>query len=308
MFTLDNDYAIRSFRPERESGEGPGGALHDRERTMEERTALPTPGNERLKEEISERLRIVKALDSASQLRIALEAAYRAKSEFLANMSHELRTPLNSIIGFADILEDRSLGSLNDKQAKAVRHISDSGRHLLKLIDDILDFTVVESGEMTLQISRFSVGVLLEDCFFMIGKLVRERHLSIGVHVSDELDGVKIEADEVKLRQILLNLLSNAIKFTPDGGSISLGAVRKESDIVISVSDTGIGVEAEDRMRIFDTFEQVDSSYSRSRTGTGLGLALTRKLVEMHGGRIWVNSMGTGKGSTFAFSIPAPGA
>ena len=126
--------------------------------------------------------------------------------------------------------------------------------------------------------------------------------------MSDELADAAIEADEVKLMQILINLLSNAVKFTPDGGSISLGAEKEEREIIISVSDTGMGVEAEDRIRIFERFEQVDSSYSRSQTGTGLGLALARKLVEMHGGRIWVNSTGTGPGSTFAFSIPVPAA
>ncbi len=252
--------------------------------------------------------RLERALESSSQLRIAAEAANRAKNEFLANMSHELRTPLNAIIGFSEILEDLSFGSLNEKQAKAVSHISESGKHLLNLINDILDLAKVESGKMTLQISRVSIRDLLENCLSMIGELVCGHGLSIDLRVSDELEGAAIEADEVKLRQILVNLLSNAVKFTPDGGSISVGAERDDHEIIISVSDTGIGIELEDRMRIFETFEQVDSSYSRPQTGTGLGLALTRKLVEMHGGRIWVDSTGVGKGSTFAFSLPAPAA
>lgn len=252
--------------------------------------------------------RLERALNYSSQLRVAAEAANRAKNEFLANMSHELRTPLNAIIGFSEILEDRSFGTLNEKQAKAVSHICDSGRHLLKLINDILDLAKLESGKMTLQISRVKVRDLLENCLSMIRELVCERRFSIDVHVSDEIEEAAIEADEVKLKQILINLLSNAVKFTPDGGSISLGAEREDQEIIISVSDTGIGIGIEDRMRIFETFEQVDSSYSRSQTGTGLGLALTRKLVEMHGGRIWVNSTGAGKGSTFAFTIPAPAA
>jgi len=252
--------------------------------------------------------RLERALSFSSQLRVAAEAANRAKNEFLANMSHELRTPLNAIIGFSEILEDRSFGSLNDKQAKAVSHIAESGRHLLKLINDILDLAKLESGKMTLQISRVRVRDLLDNCLSMIRGLVCERRFSIDVQVSDELEEAAIDADEVKLKQILINLLSNAVKFTPDGGSISLGAEREEDEIIISVSDTGVGIEVEDRMRIFETFEQVDSSYSRPQTGTGLGLALTRKLVEMHGGRIWVDSTGTGKGSTFAFSIPAPAA
>ncbi|MFH1117168.1 MAG: HAMP domain-containing sensor histidine kinase [Pseudomonadota bacterium] len=303
MLTPYSNHGICLLRLRQESGERPGKVPGPQERMMEGRTVRLDSSGETPKEGISERL---KASDPPSRSRLASEAADKAKSEFLANMSHELRTPLNAIIGFADILEDPSLGTLNEKQAKAVTHISESGRHLLKLINDILEYTVADSGKMTLRLSRFTVGKLMEDCLLLTRGLVHGRRLSVGVHVSGGLDGVEMEADEVKLRQILVNLLSNAIKFTPDGGSISLGASGTDSEIVISVSDTGIGVRSEDRLRIFETFEQVDSSYSRPRKGTGLGLALTRKLVEKHGGRIWVDSMGIGKGSTFAFSVPAP--
>jgi PAS domain S-box-containing protein len=250
--------------------------------------------------------KLEQALRNSSQLRDAAEAANLAKSEFLANMSHELRTPLNSIIGFSEILGDRTFGALNEKQSKAVRHIVDSGKHLLALINDILDLAKVESGKMSLQISPVKVRLLLENCLSMIEELANRHDFTLALHVSNDLTDAEIDADEMKLKQILINLLSNAAKFTPDGGRITLQAEREGNEIVVRVSDTGIGVRPEDRLRIFEAFEQVDSSYSRLGKGTGLALALTRKLVEIQGGRIWVQSVGAGKGSTFSFLHSGP--
>ncbi len=244
------------------------------------------------------------ALATAIQLRVQAEAANRAKSEFLANMSHELRTPLNAIIGFSEILEDQSFGPLNRKQVHYVRHVLDSGRHLLRLISDILDLAKVESGKMEMSLSPVNVRHLLLDSVALFKAQALQETLSLTQQISSSLEDLSIEADEIKLRQILFNLLSNAIKFTPSGGEISLNASRDGNELRISVSDTGIGLKPEDCERIFGAFEQVDATYSRHQNGTGLGLALTRRLVQLHHGRIWAESPGEGQGSTFTFVIP----
>ncbi|MDQ1239851.1 MAG: hypothetical protein QG577_2037, partial [Thermodesulfobacteriota bacterium] len=245
-----------------------------------------------------------RALELASKLRIQAEAASSAKSEFLTNMSHELRTPLNAIIGFSELLGDQWAGKLNDKQAEYVKEVSGAGRHLLRLINEILDLAKVESGKMELRVTGVDLGLLLNGCLTMIRERSIRRGLSVDLTIPDELLGTKIRADEVKLKQIIVNLLSNATKFTPRGGAVKLEVEKKADDLIISVSDTGTGIRPEDQSRIFQAFEQVDSSFARREEGTGLGLALSRRLVELHGGRIWVESEGENKGSIFRFSIP----
>jgi len=247
------------------------------------------------------------SLEISTHLRISAEAASRAKSEFLANMSHELRTPLNAIIGFSEILEDQFFGDLNETQLKYAGHILDSGRHLLELINNILDLAKVESGKMEMQVTPVKIKSVIESSLLMIKEMALKHALKLDVRVDDDINEAQIHADELKLKQIVFNLLSNAAKFTPDGGTITLKTARNNDRVVITISDTGIGLAPDEKQRIFGPFEQVDSSLSRLQPGTGLGLALARCLVELHGGRIWVESEGKGKGCSFTFCIPMSG-
>ena len=233
-----------------------------------------------------------------------VELANRAKNEFLANVSHELRTPLNAIIGFSEILEDQLFGQLNEKQKAYVGHVLSSGRQLLQLIDNILDLANVETGQIELRIAGVDIRKVLESCMVLIREKAAKQGLEIHLALSEELADMRIEGDQAKLKQIVFNLLSNATKFTPSGGTITVSAARLGDEVVVEVTDTGIGLKPEDQDRVFHAFEQVDSSHTRRHDGTGLGLALTRKMVELHGGRIWVESLGEGLGSTFGFAIP----
>jgi signal transduction histidine kinase len=230
-----------------------------------------------------------------------LEAANQHKSEFLANMSHELRTPLNAIIGFSEVLLQRMFGALNAKQEEYLQDVLSSGRHLLSLINDILDLSKVEAGRMELELGRFDLPATLQDTQI----LVRERAARHGITLALEVDGGlgAVVADERKLKQVVLNLLSNAVKFTPEGGRVEVRAVPTNGAVEISVTDTGIGIAPENQEAIFEEFRQVSGDYAHKREGTGLGLTLARKFVELHGGRIWVKSQ-LGQGSTFTFSLP----
>jgi GAF domain-containing protein len=230
-----------------------------------------------------------------------LEAANRHKSEFLANMSHELRTPLNAIIGFSEVLQERLFGELNEKQAEYTDDILSSGRHLLSLINDILDLSKVEAGRMELELAKFDLPTAIENALI----LVRERASRHGIRLHHRVDDRlgEFQGDERKIKQILLNLLSNAVKFTPEGGRVDVAAVMADGAVQISVTDTGIGIAKEDHETIFEEFRQVGTNYAQKREGTGLGLTLTKKFVEMHGGKIWVESE-VGKGSKFAFTLP----
>ncbi|MFH1116158.1 MAG: PAS domain S-box protein [Pseudomonadota bacterium] len=248
--------------------------------------------------------KLADALRIAGMLRADAEAASRAKSEFLANMSHEFRTPLNAIIGFSEILEDQELGEMNPTQIKYLGHIANSGRRLLHLINNVLDLAKLESGRMKLQTALLSPDQLIRSSLLRIRGDALKHNLRLDLQVDEDLLKETIHADEIKLKQILANLLSNSIKFTPDGGHITVQASKVWENMVVRISDTGAGLDTKDCERIFGTFEQLDSSLTRKQDGTGLGLALTKKLVELHGGRIWAHSAGIGKGSTFTFVIP----
>ncbi len=229
-----------------------------------------------------------------------LEAASRHKSEFLANMSHELRTPLNAIIGFSEVLMQRMFGDLNAKQDEYLKDIYESGRHLLSLINDILDLSKIEAGRMELELTAFDLPTAIDSAL----TLVRERAIRRGIvlkKILDERVG-QVQADERKVRQVVLNLLSNAIKFTPEGGRIEVRAVPVDGSVEVSVTDTGVGIAPEDQEAVFEEFRQVGTSAAKQE-GTGLGLALCRKFVELHGGTIWVTSA-VGAGSTFTFTLP----
>ena len=230
-----------------------------------------------------------------------LEIASKHKSEFLANMSHELRTPLNAIIGFSEALKERMFGDLNEKQAEYIEDIHASGRHLLALINDILDLSKVEAGRMELDLAEFDVPAALDNAMTLVKERAQRHRIRLALEVKPGVGA--IVADERKVKQILLNLLSNAVKFTPEGGQVSVRAGRPDGMLAISVSDTGVGIAPEDRDAIFEEFRQVGRDDTRKAEGTGIGLALTRRFVELHGGTLRVESE-PGKGSTFTFTIP----
>jgi signal transduction histidine kinase len=216
-------------------------------------------------------------------------------------MSHELRTPLNAIIGFSEVLQEKLFGELNEKQAEYTDDILTSGRHLLSLINEILDLSKVEAGRMELELAPFDLPLAIDNARTFVRERATRHGITLDVKVDERLGD--IVGDERKIKQILLNLLSNAVKFTPEGGQIKVEASLGDSAAIVSVVDTGIGIATEDQEAIFEEFRQVGSNYAHKREGTGLGLTLTRKFVELHGGKIWVESE-AGKGSTFTFALP----
>jgi signal transduction histidine kinase len=230
-----------------------------------------------------------------------IEAANRHKSEFLANMSHELRTPLNAIIGFSEVLGERLFGELNEKQAEYTEDILSSGRHLLSLINKILDLSKVEAGRMELELATFDLPLAIDNARTFVRERATRHGIAVDVTVDDRLG--EIVGDERKIKQILLNLLSNAVKFTPEGGRIGIDARQADGAVEISVTDSGIGIAPEDQPKIFEEFRQVGADYAHKSEGTGLGLTLAKKFVELHGGKIWVESE-VGKGSKFTFTLP----
>jgi signal transduction histidine kinase len=255
------------------------------------------------------RLRDLRAELAAKQIEQArisgerhqLELANKHKSEFLANMSHELRTPLNAIIGFSDVMLSGMTGPMPEKQKEFTGDIRDSGKHLLGLINDILDLSKIEAGRMELEVAPFDMRVAMDNAM----TLVRTRADRHGIRLESEIapEIADYEGDERKFKQIMLNLLTNAVKFTPEGGSVTMSAGRLDGSYVFSVKDTGVGIAPDDHEKIFEEFRQVGTDSARKAEGTGLGLTLTRKLVELHGGRIRVESE-PGKGSTFTFNLP----
>ncbi|MGH7379043.1 MAG: sensor histidine kinase, partial [Candidatus Methylomirabilales bacterium] len=225
------------------------------------------------------------------------------KAQFLANMSHELRTPLNSIIGFSEVLEQQLFGPLTERQARYVGNILKAGRHLLALVEELLDLTRARAGTLTLSPSPVVVAEAIRGAL----EAVRVQAAAKGITLDATVDPAvtAVEADPEKLTQILTNLLENGVKFTPEGGAVAVSARLVGGEwLEIAVRDTGIGVKPEDKERIFQEFEIGDPSISRRYQGAGVGLPLSRRLVEMHGGRIWVTSAGEGQGSTFTFTLP----
>jgi len=284
-----------------------------------------------LEAKVEERTRDLESLNARLEeaLRVAQEAS-RHKSVFLANMSHELRTPLNAIIGFSELLEDLHFGSLNERQQRYVGNVLSSGRHLLALINDVLDISKVEAGKIEVQPEVFAIGPALEAAI----REVRSQAIRRGVRMELEIEEglATLVADPLRFKQILYNLLSNAVKFTDPGGGVHVSArvvngsgftvhgerpdqpepsainhERNGDFVEIAVSDTGIGIRAEDIPKLFQPFTQLDASLARRYQGTGLGLALTKRLVELHGGQIWAESDGEGKGSTFTVTLPLQG-
>jgi PAS domain S-box-containing protein len=233
----------------------------------------------------------------------SLQQANRMKSEFLANMSHELRTPLNGIIGFTEFLIDEKPGPLKPKQKEYLDDVLSSARHLLQLINDVLDLAKVEAGKMELHPETFPVHKAVEEVVAGIKGIANKKHMAVSIEIGAGLDVVTL--DQQKFKQILYNLLSNAVKFSDDGGQVSIKARRMAPHhFEVQIHDTGIGIKTEDIDRLFTEFEQLDSGTARRFEGTGLGLALTKKIVEFQGGRISLESQ-PGKGSLFTVVLPA---
>ena len=244
--------------------------------------------------------------EKSAQLEVAnrqLEVANKHKSDILANMSHELRTPLNAIIGFSEVLMDRMFGDMNEKQLDYQKDIHESGKHLLSLINDILDLSKIEAGHMELELSTFHLPTAVSNAVTLIRERAMRHGIALGVEVDPRLGD--FQADERKVKQILLNLLSNAVKFTPDGGRVDVTAKLDTDKVEIAVKDTGVGIAPEDQASLFEEFKQFGKDRSRKAEGTGLGLALTKRLVELHGGQIAVESA-VGRGSTFRVMLPSP--
>ena len=257
-------------------------------------------------EDITERREIENGLEKAheelTELADELKRVARAKSEFLANMSHELRTPLNSINGFSEVLYDETFGPLNEKQKKYVNNVLASGKHLLLLINQILDMAKVEAGRMKLALSNLPMKSLLNDISLLLADMVSKKKVEMLLEIAEDLPN--IEADELRLKEIIYNLLSNAVKFTPEGGKIGIRAKKADPEIEIVVWDTGVGIAPENMEKIFEGFFRVDTPYSRVTEGTGLGLPLSKKLVELHGGKLSVESDGLNKGTSVRFTLP----
>jgi len=257
-------------------------------------------------EDITERREIENGLEKAheelKELATELKRAARVKSEFLANMSHELRTPLNSINGFSEVLYDETFGPLNEKQRQYVNNVLTSGKHLLLLINQILDMAKVEAGKMKLALSSLPMKSLLNEIPMLVADMVSKKKLEMLLEIADDLPN--IEGDELKVKEIIYNLLSNAVKFTPEGGKIGMRAKRADSEIEIVVWDTGVGIAPENMGKIFEGFFRVDTPYSRVTEGTGLGLPLSKKLVELHGGKFSVEPEGLNKGTEVRFTLP----
>jgi len=233
---------------------------------------------------------------------VELERANKAKDSFLASMSHELRTPLNGIIGFAEFLADGKPGTVNSKQKEYLEDILNSGRHLLHLINDILDIVKIQAGKLELNPESFRLADVIQEVRAGVLPLAQNKHIQVCVAIAPGLDAVML--DKQRFKQILYNLLSNALKFTDDAGEVEISVVSEGSaSFRLAVRDSGIGIKAEDMTRLFKEFEQLETGMARRYDGTGLGLALTRKIVEIQGGAIHVQSE-LGKGSTFTVTLP----
>jgi signal transduction histidine kinase len=241
------------------------------------------------------------ACEELRELYKRLEDASRHKSQFLANMSHELRTPLNAILGFGELMLDGVYGDVPDRMRAPLERMQSNGKHLLGLINDVLDLSKIEAGQLNLTLADYSVDELVRGVYGSVESLAAEKKLSISMRVPSGLPPAR--GDERRLAQALLNLVGNAIKFT-DKGEVAIEVAARDDSLTFSVRDTGPGIAEADQAKIFDEFQQVDSSITKAKSGSGLGLAIARRIVEMHGGRIWVDSR-TGRGATFSFTAPA---
>lgn len=239
-------------------------------------------------------------MEQLNTMNTRIQAASAAKSQFLANMSHEFRTPLNAILGFTEVLEDAIAGPLNTEQREYLQDIHKAGQHLLRLINDVLDLSKVEAGRMELFYEEFPIAPVIRESVTALRGAAEKKGLWIKTQLPPDLG--MINADQIRFKQILFNLLSNAVKFT-DAGGVTVSANTEDSKLHLKVSDTGIGISAEDQKRIFVEFSQLNAGHTRSHEGTGLGLLLTKRLTEAHGGRIWVDSE-PGRGSTFHVLLP----
>jgi PAS domain S-box-containing protein len=296
--------AMASFTDitDRKAGEQSLRAAHaELETRVEKRTSQLLDANQRLKREIEDREH---AEHEARAAKEAADTANQAKSAFLANMSHELRTPLNAVIGFSELLEQQIFGDLNAKQQTYVGNVLVSGRHLLQLVNDVLDISKVEAGRMDLACEPTPIGSIVDVVRSVIAAVAAKKGIELEVEVPDDLPDLFIDPGRIK--QVLYNLISNAIKFTPRGGVVRLTARAEPDHVVVMVSDTGVGIAREDLPRLFREFEQLPQPGGVRPEGTGLGLALTRRLVELHGGRVEVESE-LGKGSVFSVHLPIHG-
>lgn len=296
-YILDRGYIIRDDGGKPLRMIGAKMDVSEQKRSHEEITKL----NESLERRVAERTAQLAAVNETLEERNReVERMTRLKSQFLASMSHELRTPLNAIIGFADLLQDGTSGPINEKQKKFVKHVQQAGRHLLDLINDILDLSKIEAGQLTFQPENFSAEGALPEVLSVIKPLAMKKHIEVRTELEP---GLILYADRVRFKQIIYNLLSNAIKFTPEGGQVNVESVRMEGFVRFSVTDTGIGIRPEDCKAIFEEFRQVGQTTRGVTEGTGLGLAICKRLVEQQEGTIWVESE-IGRGSRFSFTLP----
>jgi len=274
-------------------GEGLGPALKNAElyEALREKNRQLDEQNQELRSRQQKLLEKTREVEQASQL----------KSEFLANMSHELRTPLNVIIGFSELMLDEVPGPTNKKQRQCLEDILNSGRHLLGLIDQVLDLSKIESGRTELKLAEVALPGVIESLKNTMLPILKPRRQKLDISLEEELPPVY--ADKAKIRQVFFNLLSNSSRFTPDGGRIEIRAVKNGNHCQVSVTDNGTGIKKEDQARIFEPFCQLDNAPGRAEGGTGLGLVVVKQIVERHGGRVWFKSQ-YGEGSKFSFTLP----
>src|SRR5262249_42853414 len=233
-----------------------------------------------------------------------LAEASRHKSQFLANMSHELRTPLNAILGYTELILDNVYGDMSDKARVTLERIQKNGRHLLGLINDVLDLSKIEAGQLVLSTADYSIRDVVHSVYGAVESLASGKNIALRIELAPDLPAAS--GDERKLTQVLLNLVGNAIKFT-DAGEVAIRAFAADGMITVAVRDTGPGIPDSDQAKIFEEFQQADSSITRKKGGTGLGLAIAKRIIELHGGRLWVEST-LGRGATFSFALPTKAA